>query len=931
MSFSIAGFEITGPSLALGVITGLTYGILAVGLVLIYRANRVVNFAHGEIGAFAAAILGLAVARWGVPYWVAFPVALLIAAGVGGLSEVVVIRRLRSTPTLMSVVATLGLSQFLLLFATVIYGQAGSGRVFPQPPWLPEFRIGALRVTHAYSGMLFITPVLVVGLALFLRYSRVGIAILAAADNPDAARMSGVYASRMSTLSWAIGGAVAAFTALLVLPTQSFAAGQFLGPTLLLRALAAAVIARMVSLPVALLAGVGVGIVEQLLLWNYPTGGVVEAVLFVIILVALLLQRQAGGRDEDPSGWVYVQAWPPIPDRLRAVWSIRNLGRITAAVGVAVAVVLAVLVTNATAVTLLAIATFAVVGLSFGIVTGLGGQLTLGQFALAGVGATVSYAVTVNGADYGVGLVAAGSATALASVVIGLPALRVRGLMLAVTTLAFALAAQGWLFQQSWMMGDGVNPGRPKIGGFAFDTGRRYYLFTLLVLALALWIARNVWTGGLGRRLRAVRDNEAGARAFTVHATSVKLQGFAIAGFLAGVGGAAFGHALAQINSSAFPISSSIDVAAMSVVGGIGILTGPLLGALYIIGVPRFLPLDSAGLAATALGWLLLIVYLPGGLAQLVRPLRQRLIAVLARRAGLDADAPPGADASGDPLTIGNVQFGQRADEVVPAGETILEVEGARRRFGGVVAVDDVSLSLAAGETLGLIGPNGAGKTTLFEIIGGFTRPDAGRIRFAGEDITRKGPEARAERGLVRSFQDAGLFPTLTVVEVVTLALERTSPTLFLPSVLGFRGQERRKAERANELVSLLGLDPFRTKRIAELSTGTKRITELACLVALEPTVLLLDEPSSGIAQRETEALGELLARVRDTLGVSLIVIEHDMPLVASLCDRLIAMESGRVIAVGVPDDVLSDPAVVASYLGDDIDAIKRSGAAAGR
>jgi ABC-type branched-subunit amino acid transport system ATPase component/ABC-type branched-subunit amino acid transport system permease subunit len=925
VSFSIASFEITGPSLALGLITGMTYGILAVGLVLIYRSNRVINFAHGEIGAFAAALLALGVGRWGMPYWVAFPIALLIAAGVGGISEVVVIRRLRNAPTLMSVIATLGLSQFLLIFALVIYNQGGSGRVFPQPPWLPEFSIGALRITHAYSGMLFITPVIVIGLALFLRYSRTGIAILAAADNPDAARMSGVYASRMSTLSWAIGGAVAAFTALLVLPTHAFGGGEFLGPTLLLRALAAAVVARMVSLPIALVAGIGVGIIEQLILWNYPTGGLVEAVLFVIILLALLAQRPLGGRDTDRGGWTFVQAWPPLPDALRAVWSIRNLGRIVAGIVAAVALFLALVVTNATSITLIAIVAFSIVGLSFGVVSGLGGQLTFGQFALAAVGATVSYVITINGGDYALGLMGAGVATAAASVIVGLPALRVRGLMLAVTTLAFALAAQGWLLQQSWMMGEGVNPGRPKIGGFAFDTGKRYYLFTLAVLVFAVWLARNVWTGGVGRRLRAVRDNEDGARAFTVPATTVKLQGFAVAGFLAGVGGAVFGHALSQINASAFPVASNIDVAAMSVLGGIGILAGPLLGALYIIGVPRFLPLDNAGLAATALGWLVLIVYLPGGIAQLVRPLRQRLIDTLARRAGVD----PSAGDRRDETEIAAPAFdtiATRARERTSGSEVLLATDGLVKRFGGVVAVNGVSLELYPGETLGLIGPNGAGKTTLFELIGGFTAPDEGRVRFAGNDITGDGPEARGRAGLVRSFQDAALFPTLTVTEVVELALERSSPTLFLPSVLGFRGQERRKEHRARELIELMGLGDFRSRRIVELSTGTRRIAELACLVALEPTVLLLDEPSSGIAQRETEALGELLLRLRDALDVSMIVIEHDMPLITTLSDRLIAMESGKIVADGVPDDVLRDPAVVASYLGGDVKAIRRSG-----
>src|SRR5437764_1940838 len=443
---TIGGFELTGPVLVLGLITGMTYGILAVGLVLVYRSNRIINFAHGEIGAFAAALLGITVTRWHVPYWAAFPVALAVAAAIGGAAEVVVIRRLRRAPALMSIIATLGLAQFLLFFSLVVNSQANAGRLFPQPPWLPEFDLGALRVTRAYSGMLFLTPVLVAGLVWSLRRGRLGLAVRAASANPDAARLSGVFASRMSSLSWAIAGAVSAFTAILVLPTRGFATAAFLGPGLLLRALTAAVIGRMRNLPVALGAGIMVGVLEQALLWNYPRGGLVEAVLFGVILVALVVQPRQMGREEDKGSWAAVQAWPRLPESVRAVASVRNAGRLAALVVAVLALLVPLLSTNATAIVFVVIVAFGLVGLSVGIVTGLGGQLSLGQFALAGVGATASYVVTFKTGNYLLGFLAAGAAAAAVSLVIGLPALRIRGLMLAVTTLGFALATQGRLF-----------------------------------------------------------------------------------------------------------------------------------------------------------------------------------------------------------------------------------------------------------------------------------------------------------------------------------------------------------------------------------------------------------------------------------------------------------------------------------------------------
>ena len=271
----------------------------------------------------------------------------------------------------------------------------------------------------------------------------------------------------------------------------------------------------------------------------------------------------------------------------------------------------------------------------------------------------------------------------------------------------------------------------------------------------------------------------------------------------------------------------------------------------------------------------------------------------------------------------------------VRGGPPVLEVREVTRRFGGVRALDGVSFDVRPGEILGFIGPNGAGKTTLFDVISGYTPADSGtiRLRVDGElvDLHDVPTHVRSWRGLGRSFQDGRLFPALTVHEAIAVALEQhvevrdpMAATLHLPSVAD---SEERVHARVDELIDLLALGAYRDKFVRELSTGTRRVVDLACVLAQGPTVLLLDEPSSGIAQREAEALAPMLRRVRDDLGASLLVIEHDLPLLSSISDRMIALDLGRLVAEGTPAEVVEHPAVVASYLGTDESAIVRSGA----
>ena len=329
-------------------------------------------------------------------------------------------------------------------------------------------------------------------------------------------------------------------------------------------------------------------------------------------------------------------------------------------------------------------------------------------------------------------------------------------------------------------------------------------------------------------------------------------------------------------------------------------------------------------------------VFLEKGTVRFEGPTRELLERPDILRSVFIAGASAGADAAEQPAPAKAAKKAparaKAAKPAIPAdAPVLLECIGIVKRFGGITAVDDVDLQLRDGAILGLIGHNGAGKTTLMDCISGFNQIDGGRIFLQGQDITDLAPHERAVGGLGRSFQDALLFPSLTVAETISVALERhleskdlVAAAFQLPASYE---SELEVAEKVEELIELMGLGAFREKLTGELSTGSRRIVDLACILAQEPSVLMLDEPSGGVAQKETEALAPLLLRVREHTGCAILVIEHDMPLLRTICDRMVALELGGVIAEGTPEYVLEHPKVIESYLGTDETAINRSGA----
>lgn len=908
-------------ALVAGAITGLTYAVLAAGLVLVYRATRVVNFAHGDAGAFGALVLGKLVADYHWPWLAALPVALAVGGVVAGVMELAVVRRLFHAPRLVLLVATIGLSQ-LLFAATLLIFDIENATNFPVP-FQRRIDLGPVSLLSAELLAIAAIPPLLVFVSRFLTATPYGIAIRSAAENPDAALLAGISVKRVSTMVWILSGVLAVATVVVYNPLRNPSLGlptAAFGPTLVLRALAAGLVGRMYDLRLTTLGALGLGVVEAVLLVNFGDPGLVNLV-FAAVVVALVLLR-AG--DEDLEGQSIV---PPSAVRRRLATRASILvPRVGVGMAIAAAVLLPFLFPAASQVSLFArVAIYALIGLSVTIVTGWAGQLSLGQFAFVGIGAVGTLALVNRGMPFGAAIGYACVGAVVLGLVVGYPALRVGGLFLAVTTLGFAVAVDSWVLRRPELVGESTTVAslpRGSLGPIDLASQRAYYFLCLVVLLVAIAIVSRLRRTGIGRTLIAVRENEASAAAFTVSPARAKLTAFALSAALASLAGGLLAGLIVQIRVDAFSPALSLQVVGMTIIGGLGSVTGAVLGAVWMIGLPAVFG-DSAEVRALTSGGglLVLLLYLPGGLVALLHRLRDAVVP------WLEKNVPNLSASVTAPLRRQAAEPSARRDlNPVASGSVALELRRITVRFDHL-AVDDVSLVIPHGTIVGLIGSNGAGKTTLMNAVCGFV-PAEGDVLVHGVDVSAMRPHERARCGLGRAFQNARLFGDLTVRETLQVALESHGASELVPSLLALppsRSAERAKAARADELIDLVGMGRYADVRIASLSTGTRRIAELACMLAMTPSVLLLDEPTAGVAQREAEVFGPLIQRIRHELDATVLVIEHDMPLVMAMSDEIHCLETGRLIASGSPDAVRHDPRVIASYLGTDERAIQRS------
>jgi branched-chain amino acid transport system permease protein len=625
-----------------GAVLGTVTALLAMGLILIYRTNRIINFAYGSMGGAAGVIsVDLFITHhWN--YWVAAVLSLVIGVVSGGLIEFLVIRRFANSSRLVLTVATIGLAQVLGGFELLIPRWMGSPPFFGSFPTPIHLDLTVDPVIFKGSHVLIVAsvPAVIAGLAWFLLRTDAGVAVRAAAENAERALLLGIPIRRLSTIVWMVAGGLATLTFILKAPFAGTASGALSGPSLLLPALATAVVARMESLPVAFGAGVGLGVLEQVVLWNYPPSAVDVAYL-IVILVALLARRDRLTRAQDigSSSWSDTGMVRAIPRELRRLPEVRA-ARIVLGVIVAAFVVLLPLgmTHHPSDLNLMSIAlVWGMVAVSLVVLTGWGGHISLGQFAIVGTGAVTSGLLQQHAnVDFFVTLAAAGAVGGAVALLLGLPALRIRGPFLAVTTLAFAVALDSHILNPSVFpkiipdIGD-----RPVlVQRFPLESERATFYLCLALLGLTILVAQGVRRSRAGRVLIATRENDRAAGAAAVPTTAAKLSGFVLAGVIAGVAGGLHVLILHHAGAGTYKPDQSLDVFAMAVIGGLGSIGGALLGVFSL----RLLEQVVSGavrLVITGAGLLVILLFLRGGIAEALMRVRNVFLRMVAKRRGI--------------------------------------------------------------------------------------------------------------------------------------------------------------------------------------------------------------------------------------------------------------------------------------------------------
>ena len=643
--------------IVLGVVLGALNALPALGVVLVYRSNRIVNFAQGELGAFAASLAYLLITTLHWPWAVAVPVALAAAGAVGGAVEFGIMRRFFASPRLLVTVATIGVTQLLgglrLGLPQFFPDLPGFAGTFPSPLQRPAFSIGSAVFAYDHVVIIAVVPIATAAVALFLRGSWAGLGTRAAAGNLDRSRLLGIPVRRLSTIVWVVAGLLSGLTAILRAPVAGFSLIGATGTSLMTRILAPAAVGGFSSLPITFAAAVVLGVVEQAFFWNFSRGGPIETVLLGALVVGLLVRSRRARAFEQAdatSSWAAVREATRLPRRLAARPEVRVAGLWAGFVALQVLLLAPRWLAPGKVALVGLMGIHVIVGLSLVVLTGWAGQISLGHWAIVGVGAFVAGNLVVRfQADLFVVLVIGAVAGGLVSLLLGLPAQRLPGIMFGVTTLGFAAAAKNWLFELDWVT-RGATVRRPVLfGRFSLESSEAFYYVTLVATALAVLAVWNAKRYRLADVLLAARDNPRAAEAFGIGVTAARRLAFFLSGCLAGVAGVLYAFHQQVVVANRFPAELGLSVLAMVVIGGLGSIPGAVLGAVIIRGTEYLLP-GWAHFFVSGVGLLLVLLVFPGGLGEALFRVRDRLVAWFAgeggrlvdrRDVGVDTDVAP--------------------------------------------------------------------------------------------------------------------------------------------------------------------------------------------------------------------------------------------------------------------------------------------------
>jgi ABC-type branched-subunit amino acid transport system ATPase component/branched-subunit amino acid ABC-type transport system permease component len=893
------------PYILAGLTTGSVFALAATGLVLTYKTSGIFNFAHGALASVAAFLFYFLHVQHGVAWPIAAAICVVVSGPVLGFLLEALTRRLQSRPLTVKVLGTVGLLLVLQGGIDMVY-PPGVQRSVPQ--YLPSHTISIAGTPVAVYRLIIIGVALaaMVGLTLVLRHTQSGLAMSAVVDDPELLDLTGTNPIRVRRIAWVIGSSAAALAGVLLVPLVALNSTTL--TLLIITAFGAAALGGFTNLPAVYLGGLALGVAQALLQKQFLNssnllGGLDTALPFLLLFLLLL----AAPRLRNPAAGAVVRR------TLSSGWNPPVLARLIGASALLIALLSAPAFAGIHLGAWTRFLAYAIVFLSLGLLVRVSGQVSLAHVSFMVIGVTAfAHLHTGLHLPWLIALLVAGLAVAPIGALLAIPAIRFPGLYLALATFGFGLLLQAMFYNQSYMFGSfgfGLTIPRPGVGGLSGDTG--YYYTVLAIAVVAAMSVLTLESGRLGRLLHAMADSPTGLAGCGASINVSKVLAFCLSASLAGIGGVLDAAATGYVGPSDYQPVASLQLFALTAIAVGRLPWYAVMAAASQILVPSYISNDARVTS------ILTVIFGAAAIWASIQSRQASLPAGIRRRVDRLRLSRQLARGYGNGSTYTDLAGRQT---VVPLR---LEVENLSVRYGGVLAVDSVALAANPGSVTGLIGPNGAGKTTVFNACSGLVRPAGGAVRLNSELTARLGPPARARRGLGRTFQRMELFDSLTVRQNVALGREaRYAGWNPLTHMFTRRTERSEVAVRTGAAIEACGLEELAETAVGTLSTGQRRIVELARCLAGGFGLLLLDEPSSGLDRVETERFGDILDHAVKTSGVGVLLVEHDLSLISRLCDHVYVLDFGKPIIDGSVRAVLSSPKVQKAYLGETTSAV---------